>query len=53
MLWCVGALTLTKGAGADGYFEAGDLTTDNLAILYGVTSIRSTTFDLANFEWIA
>jgi len=49
----VTAVHMTTETADDGDFEAGDLTTDNLAIITGVSSIGSTTFALNNFEWIA
>ena len=49
----VTAVHMTTETTDNGVFEAGDLTTDTLAIISGVTSISSTTFALNNFEWIA
>lgn len=37
----------------DADFETGDLNVIDLAVINGVTTIGSTTFDAANFEWIA
>jgi hypothetical protein len=48
----VTAIHHTTETDNDGDFEAGNLTSFNLAIVSGVTTIGSTTFAAGNFEWI-
>ena len=48
----VTAMHHTTETADDGDFETGNLTSFNLAIVTGVTTIGSTTFAAGNFEWI-